>query len=99
MKRIFIMLGLAALLALIGGRARAHSFYAPECCSDGDCSPLPRTARIVATPDGGYDVTVKPGAPAIHFTRDRLRPSQDDGYHGCVSPAGYAWCLYIPLAA
>jgi hypothetical protein len=77
----------------------AHSWYEPECCSGQDCDPLTRESSVISV-RGGYQVTVRPGAPTVFFSQDKVRPSRDGLYHACISlSAGTPICLYVPYGA
>ena len=92
------------ILFAIGGammscsEARAHKApsgwdYSAECCSNQDCSQLPKSA-VQITPTG-YVVTVTPEMNNqikatrtynIAYTATGLRESRDGEYHICLRP-------------
>lgn len=99
MKRALICLALALLLAIMAPRpGYPHGWYDPECCSDSDCKPLPAGAVVQPVP-GGYEITPTPGDSPIFFTREKVKPSKDGYFHGCIGPTGIAYCLYVPASA
>lgn len=59
----------------------AHSWYATTCCSDKDCDPLgPGQIKVVKA---GYIV---PSGELLSWGDDRIKPSEDAGYHWCRRP-------------
>jgi hypothetical protein len=109
MIRTLALAGLIALpVAVWGLPTRAHNApsgwaYDGSCCSTRDCMPIP-TEAVTTAPDG-YRVELPPGlhpfAPGgisllIPYDSPKLRPSGDNLYHLCITPAGGVPCLYQP---
>jgi len=82
-----------AIIALL----LVHSWYGKECCSDGDCHPVP-CDQISRDKDGDYIWTRGP-RDTVMFPKIRMKESQDEACHVCVhneiAPAGN--CLYLPV--
>ena len=85
----------ALVFAVMASSATAHEFYAPECCNDKDCAPLPADA-VSATPKGWL---VKPTGEVVPYQSHKLRSAPDGQFHGCFV-GGDAnktmLCLYVP---
>jgi len=86
-----------------------HSWYSDDCCHDRDCHPVPCSE---ISRDSNGDFIWKPetrfagpseqrGPTEILFPKKRLKVSQDEGCHVCISPnttpAGI--CIYLPYKA
>lgn len=93
-------LGMVAVLSLAHLPAWAHSWYEPACCSGQDCRQVP--ARDVRENADGSWTYLPEG---LLFSADRVRESQDEAVHVCISehPEGEAGgkrrvprCLYLP---
>jgi hypothetical protein len=92
-------LRLALLLALLAPAAWAHSFYPTECCSGQDCQPVDcdalREEEHGAVSYSPKTAAYPPEKPATYiFTRDRVKPSQDDRCHVCVN-GGRPLCVFV----
>jgi len=96
MKLIVVTLIVVALLSIAD--ASAHSWYPSECCGgdeiEGDCRAVP-CSEISEQGDGSilwHGVT---------FSREQLRPSQDQSCHVCVN-GNSGWpvphCVFTPRA-
>lgn len=93
-RRVAILV--AAILAIFGiallvARAKAHSWYPPECCSGQDCRPV----DSCHLPDGTMGLVYAPGTcTPIDWSRVREMPSPDGQWHACLgrqlSPPGVA---------
>ena len=87
---------LAVTLGLLtaAGRAGAHEWYDPYCCSDQDCAPLDDGAVIEGP--AGYEIPST--GETIPYRDDRVRPSADGRFHRCALPGtpGHTRCLYVP---
>lgn len=82
----------ALAVILIFSPVQIHSWYDQSCCKDRDCHPV-NCDTVHKTYDGGWNWE------GIHFDRQKLRVSQDDGCHVCVIPdAGVleGICIYLP---
>ena len=86
-----------------------HSWYSEECCHDRDCHPVPCSE---ISRDSNGDFIWKPGTrfadpseqrlpTEVLFPKKRLKVSQDEACHVCISPnttpAGI--CIYLPYKA
>jgi hypothetical protein len=86
-----------------------HSWYSEECCHDRDCHPVPCSE---ISRDSNGDFIWKPGTrfadpseqrlpTEVLFPKKRLKVSQDEACHICISPnttpAGI--CIYLPYKA
>lgn len=101
MKRLLIAILWATFLAI--GYAGAHEApagwaYDMDCCSDKDCRPLSliEVNSIRQTPEG-YQATLDGFAAPVVFYQNKIRPSKDQYFHGCVGSSGVGYCLYVPL--
>ncbi len=85
----------------------AHGHQAPmgwqydiACCSDRDCRPLSRsevnTIRRAAD-QSGYLADIEGFSEPVLFAADKIKPSKDEYFHGCVGASGIGYCLYIPM--
>ena len=82
-----------ALVALAVAPAAAHSFYDKACCADADCHPV-ACERITAV-NGGFEFRAYDRV-TYFFTRDKMKPSQDESCHVCVNAASHsATCIYL----
>ena len=99
----------AVLVALmtLAHRARAHSWYDPECCSGMDCAPVEKvevvpTSAIAsmlvppaqASPPSIMFVTTKHGTAQVPHNM-QFRASKDGAMHACIIK-GRLICLYLP---
>ena len=85
----------ALVFAVMASSATAHEFYAPECCNDKDCAPLPADA-VTATPKGWL---VKPTGEVLPYQSHKLRRAPDGQFHGCFvggDASKTMLCLYVP---
>jgi hypothetical protein len=86
-----------------------HSWYSEDCCHDRDCHPVPCSE---ISRDSNGDFIWKPetrfAGPSeqrlsteVLFPKKRLKVSQDEACHVCISPnttpAGI--CIYLPYKA
>jgi hypothetical protein len=77
--------------------------YDKNCCGNHDCHPI-ACERIVAN-NGGFEYRDYAGA-TYFFTRDKMKPSQDEQCHVCLHRVN-SWsspgerpaplCLYLPV--
>jgi hypothetical protein len=68
----------------------AHSWYASECCANGDCHPVP-CSEIVRADDRWLWKGIQPILGA--------RPSEDSQCHACSHDdfhRTFLFCLYLP---
>lgn len=88
-------------LVAITTRARAHDWYAPECCSGKDCAPI--AAKFVTEEADGYHVRLPPGSHPMLRTKgydgvipySSVKDSQDGAFHICLSDEGvYRFCFF-----
>lgn len=96
----------AACIALLAAapRVQAHSWYSIACCSGYDCQPIPAEAVTFDRDTLTYTVTLTPETHAMvrapktwTVPRERLRASEDGGWHACVLPGSQTLqCLYQP---
>lgn len=85
----FASILLAAALGCWLGHAIAHEWYPTECCSGGDCEPIPETR--VQFNSAGYVVDGKFVVPY-----GEARRSMDGRYHACFPNPEYLRCLFVP---
>lgn len=78
-------------------RAKAHSWYDPDCCSGQDCAPVTDVKFVDRVSAGGLPVMVvttmfgtKPLTP-----QTKMRESKDGQMHGCIYQEKLI-CLYLP---
>jgi len=86
--------------------ADSHSWYSAKCCSGKDCAKID-VKHVKITP-GQYTVTLMPGDhpmvdQPMQFTfstsDQRVKPSEDWGYHICISQyTKRLLCFYKPDA-
>ncbi len=96
---------LALILCLFAPVVRGHEApagwqYDIACCSDRDCRPLSRTEVNTIRRAGdqtGYLADIEGFSEPILFAPDKIKPSKDEYFHGCVGASGIGYCLYIPL--
>jgi hypothetical protein len=96
---VLIVLSLAAAVLIFSKKnARAHSWYATDCCNIDDCYPVPAEAMEEIGPDiWRYKVTGNIFKNDMYFKR--IRPSQDGGFHVCIGKASKtSLCAYIPVS-
>ncbi len=102
-------LRLAGVLLCLTLPAFAHDApsgwtYDPTCCNGMDCAPIPD--RGIRLHGAFYEVPLLPKDHPFVFKKttirvpvSRVRPSQDEDYHLCLSTNGEtAFCLYVPLS-
>lgn len=86
--------GALLLAAVLGGLARAHHWYDPECCSGSDCRPV--SYDDVVEIEGGQWKHLPSG---VIFRRDQVRPSKDRHMHVCIGnkawDMGRPYCIYV----
>lgn len=93
---------LALILVMIspvrGHEAPQGWAYDLECCSDQDCRQLSLIEeKSVRQVPGGYQATLDGFAEPIFFYQNKVKPSKDGFYHGCVGSSGVGYCLYVPM--
>lgn len=97
------MIKLAAIFIAIPAAAFAHEWYDTACCNTIDCAQVP--ARTIQLEDGSYLVRLSPGdhpfvtgniQVVIPADSPKVRISQDDFYHACVTPLQRVLCIYVP---
>ena len=71
----------------------AHSWYAPECCGDGDCKPV-SADEVVELSEGRW----KHIPSGSIFQRSQVKPSQDGRFHVCIVGEN-VYCIYIVQGA
>jgi hypothetical protein len=84
-----LALVLMVLALLIATRARAHSWYPSDCCSDRDCSPA--GDGVVQEKADGLHVR---GFGVLPYTDPRIRISRDLDEHVCTAP-GRLICVFV----
>lgn len=91
--------GLALACALAAPAARAHDWYDSQCCQEHDCRPVP-CETITAVPNG-FDYKDPHDHAIYFFTRDKMKPSQDERCHVCLhgSVVHAPLCLYLPVSS
>jgi hypothetical protein len=89
---------IAAALIVSAKKARAHSWYATDCCNIDDCYPVATEAMEEIGPDiWRYKVTGNVFKNEPNFKR--IRPSQDGGFHVCIGKTSKtSLCAYIPVS-
>ena len=96
-RQLSLPIALALLIPLLGGPARAHSWYPPECCDNKDCQ---RIDRISHQSDGSMIVQAGPIIVRIPQSFPS-RPSQDGDAHVCTfrnqAGAHQVRCIFLPL--
>lgn len=82
---LYFIFGL--LLGFLYGCAQshAHDWYSAQCCSSQDCHPIDSCSEMTEASDGG--VTWK----IYHFSKEQVKPSQDDKCHVCLHNYGPAY--------
>lgn len=89
---ILIAAALSGVLWAVG-KARAHSWYDTECCSDSDCRPVHQD-EVVETDKGWKHLPT-----GTEFTRSQVKPSKDRYFHVCIGnkswDRGRPYCIYI----
>lgn len=104
---ILTAIAVAASLAVFGvPKAASHSWYSAKCCSGKDCAKI--DVKHVTISPGQYTVRLMPGdhpmvdQPMVFTfpTSDqRVKPSEDWGYHSCISQyTKRMLCFYKPDA-
>jgi hypothetical protein len=82
--------------------ALAHSFYDTSCCADQDCHPV--ACEQISAVAGGFQY--REARATYFFTRDKMKPSQDENCHVCIHHANQDWsgnergaatCVYLPV--
>jgi hypothetical protein len=81
---------LLAVLLVINGAAKAHSWYPRDCCHDADCRPVP-CAELVATRNGLM------WRGAVIFNDQQIKASQDESCHVCAKAQQNAIVPYLPF--
>jgi hypothetical protein len=74
-------------MKLLTALVLAHSFYAPECCQDRDCRPVP--CSEITSIAGGWLWR------GVTFKQSQLRTSPDGECHICTR-AEHSFCIYLP---
>lgn len=86
----------------------SHSWYEHECCDVQDCAPI-SGVKEDGTPwseveevENGWVWKSHRGSFFFHANDDRVRPSRDSFYHGCITVGEhgrdyYPRCLYVPM--
>jgi hypothetical protein len=86
-----------------------HSWYSEDCCHDRDCHPVPcseisrdSNGDFIWKPETRFAGPSEQRLPTeVLFPKKRLKVSQDEACHVCISPnttpAGI--CIYLPYKA
>jgi len=86
-----------------------HSWYSDDCCHDRDCHPVPcseisrdSNGDFIWKPETRFAGPSEQRLPTeVLFPKKRLKVSQDEACHVCISPnttpAGI--CIYLPYKA
>ena len=92
-----VFFALIVCLPVRGHEAPSGWAYDHDCCSNQDCRPLSliEVKSIVQVP-GGYQATVDGFDAPVFFYQNKIRPSKDQFFHGCVGSSGTGYCLYVP---
>lgn len=104
---LILMIALAGFSLAMAVRAKAHSWYDPECCSGMDCAPVEKvevmpTSAIAsmlvppaqASPPSIMFVTTVHGTAQVPHNM-KFRESKDARMHACIIK-GRLICLYLP---
>lgn len=82
-----------AFLLLLTLPAAAHEWYAPHCCSEMDCRPVPCDEL---SEGGGGSVDYTPLDK--YFEKSKVYPSQDARCHVCLHGGDKApICAYVQM--
>ncbi|WP_157113122.1 hypothetical protein [Bradyrhizobium embrapense] len=77
---------------LLAGLILAHSWYPPECCSDGDCRAVP-CEQISTDPRAPGQIVYGDHAAG----KEEIRQSPDGQCHVCARPSSWKmFCVWMP---
>jgi hypothetical protein len=89
-------------LSLLTTVTLAHSWYPPECCSEGDCRPVPCAGLNVETKRSGHGesyvvITYTEAGKVYSMMRDKEKPSPDAFCHACFQRGTFNMrCVFTP---
>jgi hypothetical protein len=81
-RMLFLILSMFLLTAPV----KAHDWYDRDCCSKADCRPIDNCDEIQELPKG----MAKWGK----YLFDKVRPSQDNKCHVCITSWEKPMCVY-----
>ena len=77
-------------IRLVSVLAAAHMWYDSECCGGRDCRPM-EPGQIRKLKDG----VLVPDFGMLEYRDPRIKSSQDNKDHICVSQTGQLSCVYL----
>ena len=84
MSRILFLI---SLIFLLTAPVKAHEWYDRECCSNTDCRPIASCSEIEDLGKGQ--------AKWGKYIFDKVKPSQDNKCHVCITSWDKPMCAYI----
>jgi hypothetical protein len=95
---VFFALYWLACIILLAGKADAHEWFPPSCCSGHDCKVI--KPDDVKTTKRGFEIPGNPEVVPYSSPKIRHTPPEGEGnYALCTKggkPDGEVICLYIP---